>query len=124
MLDVTEGVDETEETLSLSTELTELTELIVVDLRGVGMEGRLFIVEPRSNDLWDFGGGRGGTESTRASSSLDSLELFALPTIHQSPEGLLSTLIASVLCELTSPVPSTQPSHTQVSTPHPLRRIT
>ena len=41
MLDVTEEEDETEETLS-----TELIELVVADRRGIGMGGRLFIVEP------------------------------------------------------------------------------
>ena len=46
MLDVTEEEDETEETLSM-----ELIELVVADRRGIGMGGRLFIVEPKSNDL-------------------------------------------------------------------------
>ena len=32
--------------------------------------------------------------------------LLPRPTIHHSPEGLLSTLIASVFCESMSPVPS------------------
>ena len=46
--------------------------------------------------------------------------LFLLPTIHQSPEGLLSTSIASVFCESTSPVPS---QITSVSAPRPLNDL-
>ena len=105
MLEVTELDDETEET-----EETVSTELIVADRLGLGIAGRLFIVAVMSRVCLDFGGGRGGsaTVSTGADSleSLESLEsLSPLPTIHQSPEGLLSTLIASVRCESMSPVP-------------------
>ena len=86
--------EETEETVS--------TELIVADRFGMGIDGRFFIVAVISSVCLDFGGGRGGTASTGA----DSLEsLSPLPTTHQRPEGLLSTLIASVLRGSMSPIP-------------------
>ena len=97
MLEVTELEDDTEETVS--------TELIVADLFGVGMDGRFFIVAVMSRVALDFGGGRGGTTVSTGADSFSLASLSPLPTIHQRPEGLLSTLIDSVFCESMSPVP-------------------
>lgn len=95
-------LEDTEEDDDEETEETVSTELIVADRFGMGMDGRFFIVAVMSSVCLDFGGGRGGTASTGA----DSLaSLSPLPTIHHSPEGLLSTLIASVFRESISPVP-------------------
>ncbi len=98
MLEETELEEDTEDTVS--------TVLIVADLLGVGMGGRLFMVTVKSSVALDFGGGRGGAVCTGAA-SFSWASLSPLPTIHQRPEGLLSTLIASVFCESMSPVPKT-----------------
>ena len=84
---------------------TVSTQSAVAARRRFGMEGRLFIVEPKSKVARDFGGGRGGVGSTGAA-SLDSLSLPFRPMILQKPDGLLSTSIASVFCESMSPRPT------------------
>lgn len=93
-----EKEEEAEEVLSI--------EPMVADLlgTGIGIAGRAFMVEPRSMVFRDFTGGRGGVAGSACVDSFESLLLR--PTIHHSPEGLLSTLIASVFCESMSPEPS------------------
>lgn len=72
-------------------------ELIVAERLGAG---RLFVVMTSDADF-DLRGGLMGFEEADASSC--GAESPPRPTIHQSPDGLLCTLIASVLDESMSP---------------------
>ena len=82
----------------------ESMEEAVEDRRGLGMAGSAF---PMSIVWRVLGTGRAGTGGAgAAAASFESLELR--PTIHHSPEGLLSTLIASVFWVSMSPEPIAQ----------------